>query len=73
MDGEYNIVVVILHVCCEYVAIFSVAYLLHVASCYNPFKIGRCVGNRKGPTDDTWRSLVLVAGGFSIRDQRLTT
>ena len=30
---EYNIVV-ILHVCCEYVVIFSVAYILHVASCY---------------------------------------
>jgi len=31
--GEYNIVVIFL-ICYEYVTIFSVAYLLHVASCY---------------------------------------
>jgi len=31
----------------------SIAYLLHVASCYNPMEIGRCVGNRNGPVDST--------------------
>jgi len=35
----------------------SVAYLLHVASFYNPIKIGRCIGNGKGlrmTPEDHW-------------------
>jgi len=33
--------------------IFFVAYMLHVASCYNLIKIGLCISNRRGPMDGT--------------------
>ena len=51
--GAVNIMLLFLHVCCGYIAIFPVAYLLHMASYYNPIKIGRCVSNRRGPADGT--------------------